>query len=123
VSKKWGLSMAEEYRLRTEGSGWSIIDQATHEPARLDGVPLAAMEAEEAKHMLVILRSIDRVRTASKRLASANRKRSDTTQTAANPQVDAVFEPLRPFKANCARCGSCAGICSQARADAGEATG
>lgn len=115
--------MAEEYRLRTEGSGWAIIDQATHEPARLDGVPFTAMEAEEAKHMLAILRSIDRVRTASKRLASANRKRSDTTQTAANPQLDAVFEALRPFKTDCARCGSCTGICRQARAEADEAIG
>ncbi|WP_072374008.1 hypothetical protein [Rhizobium tibeticum] len=115
--------MAEEYRLRMEGSGWSIIDQATHEPARLDGVPLAAMEAEEAKHMLAILRSIDRVRTASKRLASANRKRSDTTQIAANPQIDAAFEALRPFKTGCARCGSCTGICRKAPAEADAAIG
>ncbi|CDM61570.1 hypothetical protein [Rhizobium favelukesii] len=113
--------MAEEYRLRMEGSGWSIIDQATHEPARLDGVPLAAMEAEEAKHLLAILRSIDRVRTASRRLASANRKRSDTTQTEANRQIDANFEALRPFKAYCARCGSCARPCKQAGAETDEA--
>jgi len=91
--------MAEEYRLRTEDSGWSIIDRATHEPARLDGIPLSAMDAEEAKHMLAILRGIDRVRTASKRAASsANKKRANTGQTAASPQINADFGMLRPFR-------------------------
>jgi hypothetical protein len=98
---KWGLSMAEEYSLRTEDSGWSIIDRATHEPARLDGIPLSAMEAEEAKHMLAILRGIDRVRTASKRAASfANKIRSKTSNAGASPQSNLDFGMLRPFKSD-----------------------
>jgi len=114
--------MAEEYSLRTEDSGWSIIDRATHEPARLDGIPLSAMEADEAKHMLAILKGIDRVRTASKRAASfANKRRANTSPTAANPQISADFEMLRPLRGDCARCGSCTQICGRARNEVGEA--
>ncbi len=99
--------MAEEYSLRTEDNGWSIIDRATHEPARLDGVPLSAMDAEEAKHMLAILRGIDRVRTASKKAAAfANKKRGNTSRTAASSQTNIDFGMLRSFKGDCARFGS-----------------
>ncbi|WP_208248323.1 hypothetical protein WGT02_08330 [Rhizobium sp. T1470] len=43
--------------------GWSIIDKATHMPARLDGVPLVSLEADEAKDMRAILEGIDRIRS------------------------------------------------------------
>ena len=90
--------MAGDYRLCSEGAFWSIIDQATQEPARLDGVPLSSMEAEEAKHMLVILKGIDRVRSASRKSASiAKKMRPQRVNVASSPIAHDMFEMLQPL--------------------------
>ncbi|WP_245306723.1 MULTISPECIES: hypothetical protein [unclassified Rhizobium] len=97
--------MAGEYRLYSEGKSWSIIDQATLEPARLDGVPLSSMEAEEARHMLIILKGIDRVRSASRKSASiAKRTRPARVTISPPPIVRDMFEMLRPLTVDYTRC-------------------
>ncbi|MCS4096739.1 hypothetical protein FHT76_008462 [Rhizobium sp. BK176] len=108
--------MAEEYRLRMEGEHWSIIDEATLEPARLDGVPLARMEAVEAKYMLKILQGLDRVRKASKRSASMVKKHGIKTVriSPVQPVTDA-FAPLKPLGADCSFCVACNGSCKRGK--------
>ncbi|MBB3319797.1 hypothetical protein FHT77_005714 [Rhizobium sp. BK181] len=111
-----GLVMAEEYRLRMEGEHWSIIDEATLEPARLDGVPLATMEAVEAKYMLKILQGLDRVRKASKRSASMVKKHGIKTVriSPVQPVTDA-FAPLKPLGVDCSFCVACNGSCKRGK--------
>ncbi len=93
--------MADEYRLRLEGEYWSIIDEATHEPARLDGIPLSSMAADEAKYMLKILKGLERVRKASKRSAKlAKRSRTKATEASPSAMLNDVFAPLRPLIVN-----------------------
>ena len=105
LSLRKGGAMAGEYRLCSEGESWSIVDQATQEPARLDGVPLSSMEAEEAKHMLVILKGIDRVRSASRKSASIAKKiRPQRVKVSSPPIVHDMFEMLRPPTLDCSPC-------------------
>ncbi|RDJ02999.1 hypothetical protein B5K06_31435 [Rhizobium grahamii] len=108
--------MADEYRLRLEGERWSIIDEATLEPVRLDGVPFATMEAIEAQHMLKILKGVDRVRKASKRSASIVKKgRFKTLRTPCVQSVTDTFAPLRPPGADCSLCLTCSGSCMRGK--------
>ncbi|CDM58750.1 hypothetical protein LPU83_3100 [Rhizobium favelukesii] len=86
------------YRLCMNVEGWSIIDQATLAPVRLDGVPLASMKSDEAKHMLSILKGIDRVRAASRWWASfAKKKRPPAQRTRIEAPGLGDFEVLRPL--------------------------
>ncbi|KQV68412.1 hypothetical protein ASC90_12440 [Rhizobium sp. Root1220] len=53
---------------------WSIVDEATQSPVRLDGVSLSAMSKDEARQMLKVLRGIDAVRSASTKAAAFARR-------------------------------------------------
>ncbi|KQV83484.1 hypothetical protein ASC90_20790 [Rhizobium sp. Root1220] len=108
--------MAYEYCLCSEGELWSIIDQATHEPARLDGIPLAEMRVDEAKHMLAILKGIDRVKAASRKSAAMGKKMRTEGANATPPLVvNDILQTLRRPMGDCSRCGLCTGMCSQKR--------
>ncbi|WP_088702674.1 hypothetical protein [Rhizobium sp. R693] len=101
---KKGKAMAGEYRLCSQGEFWSIIDQATQEPARLDGVPLSSMDAVEAKHMLAILKGIDRLRSASRKSVSmAKKMRPQSVMVSSPPIVYEMFEMLRPLTGSIAQ--------------------
>lgn len=64
----------ESYSLRTEGDAWSIVDEATQTAAKIDGVEMSDMNADEARHILRILHSIESVRRLSIRSSASARK-------------------------------------------------
>ncbi|WP_132960669.1 hypothetical protein [Rhizobium sp. BK251] len=64
----------QKYYVHQEQDLFSIIDEATQRPAKLDGVSFCQMGMEEARQILIILRSIDGVRRVSTRYASSVKK-------------------------------------------------
>jgi|UPI00068D1BE1 hypothetical protein len=58
-----------KYILVQDDDKWSIVDEATQAPAKIDGVWLAHMQHDEARQMIKILRGIDVIRGASTRTA------------------------------------------------------
>jgi len=81
------------YRLCLNGDGWTIVDEATLAPARLDSTVFEGMAVDEAKHMFAILKGIDRIRSASRSAgSSANRIRRKT-------HIASAFGSLRSLTA------------------------
>jgi len=64
----------DTYSLHTEGDAWSIVDEATQNTARIDGVEMSAMTAEEARQILKILKSAESMRRISIRSSAAAKK-------------------------------------------------
>lgn len=74
--------MARRYSLRIDNDLWSIIDIATQDPAKLDGVVLSRMPPGEARQMLKILKNIERLRGFSTKYATSTIRISRLSQTA-----------------------------------------
>ena len=74
--------MARRYSLRICNDLWCIIDIATQDAAKLDGIVLSCMPLGEARQMLKILKSIERLRSFSTKYATSTTRLSRLSQSA-----------------------------------------
>lgn len=62
------------YSLRMEHNGWCIVDEATQSAATIGGIEMSSMTSEEARQILKILKSVEKVRNISVRASASAKK-------------------------------------------------
>jgi hypothetical protein len=74
--------MSRRYSLRADNDLWSIVDVATQDPAKLDGVVLSCMRSGEARQILKILKNIERLRGFSTKYATSTSRMNRLSRAA-----------------------------------------